>query len=242
MVVSTSLVQDEKHEGELLEVLDIAIDIAEADFADIRLVDPASGRLRLVAQRGFPREWSEFWAAESPGPGLCLLALRRGVRLVVEDIRDDALVADMPSTRVLRRLGVRSLQSTPIVARSGAVLGTFSTHARTPGGLHAHARRMLDILARQAAEMVERHHAEGVLAASEERRRFLSDLEDALRPLADPAEVEWEACRRLAERLDAARTYFMKIDEDAGRLLVKRDFTRGGAASIAGTHRIADHG
>ena len=223
----------------LNELLDAAIEVTEADWADIRLVDAASGRLRLAAHRNCPPGWEEFWG---PGvKGLCLEALQRRARVVVEDIAHSELMAGMASSATLARLGVRGLQSTPLLARSGAAIGTFSTQLRRPFRPDARMLRLLDLLAQQAADRIERSRAEAELAASEGRRRFLAELEDALRPLADPAEVEFEACRRLAGRLDAARAYFLHVDEDAGVLRVARGFTRAGVTSIAGVHRAADH-
>jgi len=143
------------HADILHKVLDTAVEIAEADFADIRLIDPASRRLRLAAQRGFPEEWSRFWASDAPGPGLCLLAAQRRARIVVEDIDDSALIAEMPSTQMLRCVGVHGLQSTPVIARSGALLGTFSTHVRAPLRPDSRALRLLDLLAEHAADAIE---------------------------------------------------------------------------------------
>ncbi|MBM3629655.1 MAG: GAF domain-containing protein [Alphaproteobacteria bacterium] len=241
MAEATTLALDEEYRGALAELLDFAIEIAGADFADIRLVDPASGRLHLVVQRGFPAQWARFWAAPSPGPGACLLAFQHGARIVVEDIDREASLAGLASTDLLRSLGVRSLQPTPVVARSGVVLGAFSTHSCAPGHPDGRALRLLDLLARQVADMVERRHAETALVASEDHRQFIHELGDALRPLDDPAAIEFEACRRLAARLGAARTCFVQVDEEAGSLRIERDCTRAGIASIAGTHRIADH-
>ncbi|MGE0370682.1 MAG: GAF domain-containing protein, partial [Gammaproteobacteria bacterium] len=89
-------------------------------------------------------------------------------------------------------------------------------------------------------ETTDRVLAERSLHASEERQAFLLKLSDALRPLTDPAAIEGEACRHLAERLDVDRVYYVEIDEIAGIARVERDFVRGDAASIAGEHRVAD--
>ncbi|XBQ16897.1 MAG: HWE histidine kinase domain-containing protein [Oceanicaulis sp.] len=72
-----------------------------------------------------------------------------------------------------------------------------------------------------------------------EDRRFLDGLAAALRTLSDPEAIEAEACKRLAERLDADRVYYVTIDEASGVSLVRRDHVvRGG--TLAGRHKVSD--
>ncbi|WP_027891228.1 PAS domain S-box protein [Calidithermus chliarophilus] len=85
-----------------------------------------------------------------------------------------------------------------------------------------------------------RKRAEEALRASEERQSFLLQLTDAVRPLADPAAIQGEACRLLAERLGVERAYYVEVDEEAGVASVERDFVRGGVPSLAGKHKVAD--
>jgi PAS domain S-box-containing protein len=84
------------------------------------------------------------------------------------------------------------------------------------------------------------HLVEHALRHSEERQAFLLRLSDTLLPLSDPALIEGEACRLLAERLEVDRACYVEVDEAAGTARVRRDFVRGDAASLAGEHRIAD--
>ena len=65
------------------------------------------------------------------------------------------------------------VQSTPLVSRSGRVLGMFSTHYRhAPQQPSDRALRLLDILARQAADLIE--HKQG-----EEARALLAGIVDS---------------------------------------------------------------
>ncbi len=89
-------------------------------------------------------------------------------------------------------------------------------------------------------DVTERKAAEAALREREERHAFLLALSDALRPLTDPAAIQGEACRLLAERLDVERVAYVALDEAAGVARVERDHVRGGAPSLAGEHRIAD--
>ena len=160
-------VRDGDVEPILKEIVDVAIAICEADFGAIKLVDRATGALRIVAQRGFPEWWVAYWNAP-PNAGACTAAFERGERVIVEDVEESALFAGSGGLEAQRSAGVRSVQSTPLIARSGKLLGVFSTHKRTPGRPGERELRLLDLLARQAADIVERVRAEEKLRRSRE--------------------------------------------------------------------------
>ncbi|EPX78336.1 PAS domain-containing protein [Salipiger mucosus] len=71
---------------------------------------------------------------------------------------------------------------------------------------------------------------------------FLLRLVDALRPIADPVEIQAEACRMLADWLEVDRAYYVEIDEDMGLARVERDYVRGDIGSLAGQYDLADFG
>ena len=52
--------------------------------------------------------------------------------------------------------GIRAAQSTPLFSRSGKMLGMISSHWRAPHVPTERDLRLLDILARQAADLIER--------------------------------------------------------------------------------------
>jgi PAS domain S-box-containing protein len=68
------------------------------------------------------------------------------------------------------------------------------------------------------------------------RNRFLLRLSDALRPLADPFDVQATACRLLAEYLQVDRTYYREVHEDRGVTVVCRDYFRPGLTSLVGEY------
>jgi PAS domain S-box-containing protein len=160
--LSAVSVRDGGLEPILFEILDAAIEISAADFGSIQLLDPVSGDLRLVVHRGFEAWWLEFWDSVGKGKGACGTALERKERIVVEDVEQDSIFVGTPALDIQRKAGVRSVQSTPLVSRSGQVVGMFSTHYRKPGRPNDHTLRLLDLLARQAAELIE--HAQSDVA------------------------------------------------------------------------------
>lgn len=76
----------------------------------------------------------------------------------------------------------------------------------------------------------------------EERELFLLKLSDALRPLADPVEIQAKACRLLGEHLDVERAYYVEVNEAQGYARIGRDYLRGESPSLAGEHRTSDFG
>ena len=160
------------HEGDgnlkeiLGEIVDVAIAISSADMGNMQLLDQTTGDLQIVAQRGFAQWWLDYWDSVSRGQGACGTALERGERVIIEDVEKSPIFVGTPALGIQLRAGVRAVQSTPLVGRSGHMLGMFSTHYRTPLRPDERALRALDLLARQAADLIERERAE-------ERRQLL---------------------------------------------------------------------
>jgi PAS domain S-box-containing protein len=75
-----------------------------------------------------------------------------------------------------RRSGIRAVQSTPLLARSGHLLGMISTHWRRPHRPTERELQPLDVLARQAADLIERNEAEKALRESREQFRWLASI------------------------------------------------------------------
>jgi GAF domain-containing protein len=104
----------------------------------------------------------------------CGRAMLSGKRVIIEDVLTNPDFA--PHRAVAASAGFRAVRSTPLVSRSGELLGMVSTHFRRPHHPLERELRMIDLYARQATEMIERKHAEEALCFSEERFRRYFDL------------------------------------------------------------------
>lgn len=89
-------------------------------------------------------------------------------------------------------------------------------------------------------EVKERRRAEAALRESQERQAFLLRLSDALRPLADPAEIEGKAVRLLGEHLAVDNAHYVRIDGAVGRAHVAQDYVRGERPSLTGDYALSD--
>jgi signal transduction histidine kinase/ActR/RegA family two-component response regulator len=156
----------------LLEaILDAALVITEADAGTIQLLDRTSRSLSLLATRGFDSDMtSHFARVEASSGSPCGKALARSERTFVRF--DDPEVADPDGALKLHLdTGLRCAQSTPLTSRSGVSLGMFSTHWRERRDLTEREMRFLDLLARQAADLIERSQAIEALRSSEAELR-----------------------------------------------------------------------
>ena len=165
-------------DGCLSEILKVAIDISGADKGNIQLVDPASGFLKMVADSGFDPEFLEFFA--NGRPSACKQALETQQRVIVEDVRQSAIFVGSPALSAMNKAGIRAVQSTPLVSSAGNVLGVISTHFSTTRRPTEQELRLMDLLARQAADYLERKHVE------QEREELLA-REHELRQTAEEA-------------------------------------------------------
>ncbi|MDX2007999.1 MAG: PAS domain S-box protein [Meiothermus sp.] len=75
----------------------------------------------------------------------------------------------------------------------------------------------------------------------EEREGFLLRLSDALRPLADPQEIQRAAAQLLAEHLGAARAGYAEDGGDGETVIVTHNYALG-VEGIEGRHRYTDYG
>ena len=69
----------------------------------------------------------------------------------------------------------------------------------------------------------------------ERHDRVLLALDDAIRPLGDPDAITAAATELLGRALDAGRTSYTEIDEAAGVLHVRQNFTQDGTSDALGT-------
>lgn len=133
------------------EVVEAAVEIVGSDAASIQVLDHDRGGLRLVGWRGFDPASAEFWGLVVPDSACtCGLALARGDRVVVSDLEAAVELAGSDDLEEYRRSGLRAVQSTPLVAGDGGVLGMVSTHWRQSHQVCTGELMAIDLLAQLA--------------------------------------------------------------------------------------------
>ena len=166
--------------GCLGDVLNVAIEISGADKGNIQLLDSASGKLTLAAQSGFEEPFLEFFFKVSGNSSACGRAMQTHQRVIVEDITQSEIFAGKPSLEMLLDAGVRAVQSTPLISSAGTLLGMISTHFANTHRPSEQELRLMDLLARQSADYLERRRVE-------KERELLLSREHELRQTAEEA-------------------------------------------------------
>jgi PAS domain S-box-containing protein len=145
-------------DGDLPALLSGAIDAATAivgaDLGYLAVFGAGGQDLKMSQQRGF---------GETPLDGAARLPLvhtlhgerhTRGERIVVEDLACAPLEAGAAGP--LAALGIRAVQSTPLLDDSGEIVGLLSTYHRRPLRPREQELRLLDLVARQCSDAIER--------------------------------------------------------------------------------------
>jgi PAS domain S-box-containing protein len=175
--ISTLLIQESDLDALYSRIIDAAIGLMSADMASMQIFHPKQHELRLLAWKGFHPESAAFWErVRFDSASTCGLALSAGCRVVVPDTETSRFMAGTADLDAYRRSDIRAVQSTPLIARTGQLLGMISTHWREPHQPTERALRLFDVLARQLADLIERTQAETALRESEERFRQLASI------------------------------------------------------------------
>lgn len=192
--VATQLIST-RGTAELYEqILDSVKTILHADFASIQMFYPergTHGELRLLGYRGFSQEAAKRWEwVRLSTRTTCGEALRTGQRVIVTDVRACDFMAGSDEVEAYLSAGIRAVQTTPLVSRSGALVGMVSTHWREPREPAASELRALDVLARMAADLIERSRVEEALA---ENQQHLASIYNTVRDVIFHLAIESEA-------------------------------------------------
>lgn len=156
----------------LEEILDAAIALTGAAKGNTQLFDPRLNALTIATQRGFHQDFLDhFRHVRIDDDSACSRAMARGERVVIEDVQADPSYA--PHRAIAAAEGYRGVQSTPLMGRSGELLGMLSTHYPAPLRPSERDLRVLDLYARQAADFIERKRVDEAVRQSEARFRLL---------------------------------------------------------------------
>jgi PAS domain S-box-containing protein len=164
----------------LEEILRVAIEITGADKGNIQLLNTDSDSLRLVTQTGFEEPFLELFESCNNGDSACGVALQSKQRVVVENINESEIYLGKPALEAMRHADVLAVESVPLISSAGKALGIISTHFSNAHRPSEQELRLMDLLARQTADYLERKRVEG------EREQLLA-REHELRQTAEEA-------------------------------------------------------
>ena len=173
--LSTWLVETGDLHSLLNKILAAATDLAGTDKGTIDFYAPSTERLEIAVHQGLGSRFVRRF-----DPGHCAAtsrALHECSRIMFTDIEDEPALQGTAELEILLGDDIRALQCTPLISRDGRRLGLLNTFFRTPHRSSEHELRLLDLLARMAADCIERFQAEQALRRGEEKLRRAMDIE-----------------------------------------------------------------
>lgn len=140
-------------------LLDDVATLMRSEAASMQVLYAENDALLLVAWKGFHPDSAAHWQRVAVGTGsTCGVALKERQRVIVADVNDPTCGLTQEGIADYKLSGLVAVQSTPLVSCAGRVLGMLSTHWRR---VHQPTERDLarfDVLARQAADVLEGVH------------------------------------------------------------------------------------
>ncbi|MEH2179605.1 ATP-binding protein [Nostoc sp.] len=240
--LSTKLVTEGNIQALYQEIMATAIALTGADAGTVQILDEATQELVLLATQDFEQNMTEhFYRVNASSNTPCGIALVTGDRTFIDfDVQEN----EDPdgSMRLHLEAGYLCAQSTPLITRSGKAVGMISTHWRKHHRPSDRQLRFLDLLTRQAADLIERRTVEETLHESEERQAFLLKLSDALRPLADPSRIKAIAATHLAERLNIAAAGYAETEPGGLTAVLTDEYNDGRIPSLKMRYTLSDFG
>ena len=176
--ISQKLLDSDNAEDVYESVLDAAKQLMRSDMASMQVLDEKQDALRLLGMRGFDPKFRDVfeWVYRDTRTS-CSAARRLDRRVVVPDMEKCDFIAGTPSEALHREAGIGAMQSTPLMSRNGRLVGMITTHWRAPHQPGERELGMLDLLARQAADLIESKQAQ---AAVQQLAAVVESSDDAI--------------------------------------------------------------
>lgn len=157
--ISTRFICENNFQDLLSEIVETAVIITNADMGNIQIYDERSSSLSIVAHSGFQQPFLDFFRTvdvQQDQGASCGVAMSLKQRIIVEDVTQSPIFAGTPSLAVMLEAGARACQSTPLYSCNGRLVGMLNTHYHTPCYPEEYDFKLLDLLARQCADIIER--------------------------------------------------------------------------------------
>ncbi|RIK88575.1 MAG: hypothetical protein DCC67_00560 [Planctomycetota bacterium] len=153
----------------LVAVVQTLVRVHGAQAGLVALHDPESGYLKTAASVGFSRRGQQLLGNVLPGmlAGARGSAFATGRRAVVEDVESDPRFEAYRAAA--REAGFRAVHSTPILTRTGDLLGALSVHFAQRRVPTRREEQFADLCARHAADAIEAARSQQALRESEQR-------------------------------------------------------------------------
>ncbi len=198
--ISKELLSEDNIQGLYERFMDTVMGIMNSDFASMQMLyidENGRKKLRFLAHRNFNNYAADAWewVYSDSSYTSCGEALRKEKRVIVPDVEECEFLKGTKDLEVYRLTGSCASQSTPLFSRDGKMLGMISTHWKKPYHPSKHELSLLDVVARQAADLIERKLAEEKLIQKQK------DLEQKCQELIE--------LKKMADDANKAKSQFL---------------------------------
>lgn len=203
----------------LEETLRTAAAIEKTDLAVLSLCDQDQTELRIGASLGFDDEYLGAIEHDPPLDGACGACFDERRRIIVEDIETASFFE--PYRETARRAGFRAVHCTPLITRTGKIVGVLATHFRRPHRPSKWALHLIDLCTRQAVDFIENARLYQQLREADRRKdEFLATLAHELRNPLAPISNSLQLLR-LSDDLSPAVRHIREIMEQQVNHMVR---------------------
>jgi PAS domain S-box-containing protein len=164
----------------LRDILAAAVELTGTDRGVVQRVSKDGERLEFAVHQGYGEgtRFTEHFRYEG-AKAACDSARKHRERMIIEDIASFPSLAGTIDREIALAEDICATLSTPMVSRSGELIGVLNTQFRKPHRPSERELRLMDMLAWTAAGFIERQSAaDATLRQSEERYRTLFDAID----------------------------------------------------------------
>lgn len=161
------------------DILEAAIAMTHADKGYLNIYVEKENCLKLITQRGFHESSIKLFEVISSGSFISGQVLANRRRCIAEDT-DTAAYCSEAELQLIRDEQIRCFQSTPIISSAGIVYGMLNTHYCSKHSFNERELSVLDILAKNIADYIDKKSSEIALELSEMKASaFVQEMKTA---------------------------------------------------------------
>ncbi|HVO88324.1 MAG TPA: PAS domain S-box protein [Casimicrobiaceae bacterium] len=159
-------------------IVETLVELHDADFGMLSTYDPSTRELRKVASIGLDEPALSVLGRVAPGPqsGAGGTAFATRMRAMVEDVETDPTFIGL--REVARSSGIRAAHCTPIITRTGEIVGVLSVYFRRTRKPSELEMQLADMCAGQAAERIDSERHRLALRATEQLSHTIGESMD----------------------------------------------------------------
>lgn len=221
--ISIELISENNIQVLYEKIIDAAMQLMHAEYASMQklhMEQGGKGKLQLLAFRGFNAQAAKFWEWVYPedAGSTCGEALRTGQRIIAPNVKECNFMQGTVDQETYLQTGINAVQTTPLFSRSGKVLGMISTHWTKPHQPSERELRLLDVLSRQAADLIEQKLIEEKTNWDKQKAEILYEVTEKLLASDCPQDVVEELCTKVMKFLECDIFVNYLIDEEKAKL------------------------